>query len=161
VSYSTLNNNSFPKIFIFSSFFLHTNYLLATTLTHSLKALPLTQTIFNQKCSAQTFWESESVRSLERGSRLVVAVPESTQTVLQMPRGNLEVVHPRALSLYIVKKLLDNLKYREAMEILRKQRINLNLIVDHNPDLFIENIEKFVEQITDKQRLCLFLADLL
>ena len=88
-------------------------------------------------------------------------MPESTHTVLQMPRGNLEVVHPRALSLYIVKKLLDSLKYREAMEILRKQRINLNLIVDHNPDLFIENIEKFVEQIADKQRLCLFLADLL
>ena len=77
-----------------------------------------------------------------------------------MPRGNLEVVHPRALSIYIVKKLLDSLKYREAMDILRKQRINLNLIVDHNPNLFLENLEKFVEQISDKQRLCLFLADL-
>ena len=144
----------------FSSFFLHSSYLLATTLTHTLRALPITKSIFQQKCSAQSFWDSESVRSVERGSRLVIAVPESTQTVLQMPRGNLEVVHPRALSIYIVKKLLDSLKYREAMDILRKQRINLNLIVDHNPNLFLENLEKFVEQISDKQRLCLFLADL-
>jgi elongator complex protein 1 len=133
---------------------------LTTTLSHTLKALPLTKSIFDQKISPQNFWDSESVRSIERGSRLVVSVPEGTQTVLQMPRGNLEVVHPRALTLYIVKKLLDNLKYREAMDILRRERINLNLIVDHNPEMFLKNVDKFIQQISDKQRLCLFLADL-
>jgi elongator complex protein 1 len=134
--------------------------LLATTLGHTLKALPLTKSVFDQTINADTFWNTESVRMVERGSRLVISVPEHTQTVLQMPRGNLEVVHPRALTLHIIKKLLDQLKYKETMDILRRERINLNLIVDHNPKLFVENIEKFVEQITDKQRICLFLADL-
>jgi hypothetical protein len=55
---------------------------------------------------------------------------------------------------------LDDLKYSEAMTILRQQRINLNIIVDHNPDLFFKNVEMFVAQIIDKQRLCLFLAEL-
>ena len=76
---------------------MHSNYLLATTLSHTLKAVPLTKSIFDQKISPETFWNAESVRSVERGSRLIVSVPEHTQTVLQLPRGNLEVIHPRAL----------------------------------------------------------------
>jgi hypothetical protein len=68
----------------FSSFFLQSSFLLATTLTHTLKALPLTGAIFDQKTSAATFWSAESVRSVERGARLVISVPEHTQTVLQV-----------------------------------------------------------------------------
>ena len=49
----------------------------------------------------------ESVRRVERGSRLVTAVPGETTVVLQMPRGNLEVIHPRALVLSVIKKHLD------------------------------------------------------
>ena len=146
-------------IFDFSSFFVHSNFLLATTLGHTLKALTLTKSTFDEAVNPATFWNAESVRSVERGSRLVISVPEHTQTVLQMPRGNLEVVHPRALTLHIIKKLLDQLNYRETMDILRRERINLNLIVDHNPAKF--DVRKFVEQITDKQRVCLFLADLM
>ena len=78
-----------------------------------------------------------------------------------MPRGNLEVIHPRALALHILKSLLDQCKYKEAMAILRKQRINLNVIVDHDPGLFKENVGKFLEDVPNQDRLCVFIADLL
>ena len=100
-------------------------------------------------------------RALERGSKLVLAVPGDTKTVLQMPRGNLEVIHPRALALHILKTLLNQCKYKEAMTILRKQRINLNVIVDHDPGLFKNNVGKFLEDIPNGDKLCVFIADLM
>ena len=90
---------------------------------------------------------------------MILAVANDTKTILQMPRGNLEVIHPRALAIHILQKLLDDCEYAKAMDILRRQRINLNLLVDHNPGLFKENIDKFLEA-TNVDRLCVFIADL-
>ena len=77
-----------------------------------------------------------------------------------MPRGNLECIHPRALVLSIAKRHLDSLEFGAAMELLRKHRISLNLFVDHDPRLFCDNVGKFVADIEDVQRICLFVADL-
>ena len=78
-----------------------------------------------------------------------------------MPRGDLEVIHPRSLTLKIVVRLLETGEnYGEAMEILRRQRINQNIVVDNNPALFIANVRKFLHQVTDVHRLSLFIADL-
>ena len=49
----------------------------------------------------------ESCRRVERGSRIVTVVGDGTQVVLQMPRGNLETIHPRALLISSLKKLMD------------------------------------------------------
>lgn len=99
-------------------------------------------------------------RKIERGGKLIVVVPKDSRTVLQMPRGNLETVQPRILSLNIIGRLLDQKKYFLAMDLLRKQRINLNIIVDHNPVEFFKNINNFIEEITNINWLNLFLSDL-
>ena len=49
----------------------------------------------------------ESLRRIERGSRLVVCVPFDTKVILQMPRGNLEAIHPRVLVIEAVAKSLQ------------------------------------------------------
>jgi elongator complex protein 1 len=49
-------------------------------------------------------WEK---RRVERGSRIVTAVPCTMSLVLQMPRGNLETINPRPLVMDVVKKDLD------------------------------------------------------
>ena len=49
----------------------------------------------------------ESIRRVERGSRIVTSVADDTKLILQMPRGNLETIHPRALILSAVRKHLD------------------------------------------------------
>lgn len=99
-------------------------------------------------------------RRIERGGKLVITVPHDSRTVLQMPRGNLETIQPRILSLCIVGELLDGGHYNKAFDLLRKQRINLNLLVDHNPAQFLEDIPKFVADIDNVQWLNLFLTDL-
>ena len=43
---------------------------------------------------------------------------------------------------------------------MRRQRINLNLIYDHDPKKFIENANKFVDQISKVSWLSLFLSEL-
>lgn len=51
----------------------------------------------------------ESLRRVERGSRIVTAIPNDFRVILQMPRGNLETVCPRALVLARVRHCLDKL----------------------------------------------------
>uniref|UniRef100_A0A671FLZ7 Elongator acetyltransferase complex subunit 1 n=1 Tax=Rhinolophus ferrumequinum TaxID=59479 RepID=A0A671FLZ7_RHIFE len=77
-----------------------------------------------------------------------------------MPRGNIEVVHHRALVLAQVRKWLDKLMFKEAFECMRKLRINLNLIHDHNPKVFLENVETFIRQIDSVNHINLFFTEL-
>lgn len=104
--------------------------------------------------------EIVSDRRMERGGKLVIVIPKGSRTVLQMPRGNLEAIQPRVLSLCIVGELLDASEYRKAFDILRTQRINLNVLVDHNPIKFQSEIERFIDCIDNSQWLSLFLFDL-
>ena len=46
-------------------------------------------------------------RRIERGSRIVAAIPSAMSLVLQMPRGNLETINPRPLVLEVVKSDID------------------------------------------------------
>ncbi|KAK3610232.1 hypothetical protein CHS0354_022286 [Potamilus streckersoni] len=145
-----------------TSFAVHEEFLLLTTLVHTcrcinrctqLKVLP---TLSDGK--AHPF--DESIRRVERGSAIVIVVPEDTKLVLQMPRGNLEAIHPRALVLSSVRKKLDNLQFKEAFTLMRKHRINMNLIYDHNPSVFLENVKTFIQQVESVNHFNLFLTDL-
>jgi elongator complex protein 1 len=48
--------------------------------------------------------EEWDMRRVERGALAVAACPSSMSLVLQMPRGNLETVYPRALVLAVVRR---------------------------------------------------------
>ncbi|MBZ3869628.1 Elongator complex protein 1 [Sciurus carolinensis] len=52
------------------------------------------------------------------------------------------------------------LMFREAFECMRKLRINLNLIHDHNPKAFLENVETFIRQIDSVNHINLFFTEL-
>lgn len=144
-----------------TSFLLHEEFLLLTTHSHTLRSVYLNSlakvTKLDDEC---TYCVDEAVRRVERGSKLVTAVHQGTAVVLQMPRGNLECIHPRALVVSYLQKLLKNLNYEKAFEVMRRNRINLNLIYDHNPKLFLENVNKFIKDIPTINYLNLFLADL-
>lgn len=140
-----------------SSFFVHSHFLLVTTLSHTLLCLPLDKL---SSAVDKLIWSEEYVRGLERGAKLVVAVARESKVVLQMPRGNLETIHPRPLVIHMVKGYLDAKKYSLALDVLRRHRIDLNLIVDHDPEAFMDSVEDFAGQIVDDHRLCLFIAEL-
>uniref|UniRef100_A0A4W3I734 Elongator complex protein 1 n=1 Tax=Callorhinchus milii TaxID=7868 RepID=A0A4W3I734_CALMI len=131
-----------------TSFIVHDEFLLFTTHSHTCRCLSLKDT------SLKGFLK------MERGSRIVTVVPQDSKLILQMPRGNLETIHHRALLLAQVRKWLDRLMFKEAFDCMRKLRINLNLIYDHNPKVFLENVEIFLKQIDSINYINLFLSEL-
>lgn len=99
-------------------------------------------------------------RRVERGSRVVSLVKDKSQVIFQLPRGNLETISPRILSLKIIKRHLKLQEYKLAFDLLRKERINLNLLIDLNPSKFVRELKCFVQQIDNIQWLNLFLTEL-
>ncbi|KAL3973448.1 hypothetical protein ACER0C_024655 [Sarotherodon galilaeus] len=149
-----------------SSFAICNDFLLITTHSHTCRCLQLsTLTVKGLQAAlasdgGQNDQNDETLRRVERGSRIVTVVPQDTRVILQMPRGNLETIHHRALVLAQLRKWLDSLKFRDAFECMRKLRINLNFIYDHNPKAFLENIETFIKQLSSINHINLFLTEL-
>ncbi|KAI5725163.1 hypothetical protein M8J77_011952 [Diaphorina citri] len=131
-----------------SSFVVHRDWLLLTTLTHRL--------VLYRLVPGRQIEEGHGLsRRLERGGTLVTVTP-SCQVVLQMPRGNLETVTPRGLILDLLSDLLTRKQYGEAFVQMRKHRIDLNLLVDFYPP----DYSMLVEQVQDPAWLSCFIADL-
>lgn len=145
-----------------SSFAVHDEFLLLTTHAHTLRCISLLPTTRGLPVLIEDKPHplDENIRRVERGSRIVVAVTQDTKVILQMPRGNIETIHPRSLVLSYLQKCLDSLSYGEAFTVMRRHRINLNLIHDHNPKLFLENLDKFVSHVESVNFINLFLTDL-
>jgi len=84
-----------------TSFYIHSDFLIFTTMTHTARFLPLNISFEDFKITDDGTNVSnifdESIRRVERGSKIVTAVKSNISLVLQMPRGNLETVCPRAL----------------------------------------------------------------
>ena len=56
--------------------------------------------------------------------------------------------------------LRNRLDFKGAFILMRKHRINMNLLYDHNSDAFLDNVASFVEQIDNVNHINLFLTDL-
>lgn len=90
-----------------NSFFVASGFLAFTTTAHVAQFAPLEEVdnfLKTSDCTSLPEWES---RRVERGSRIVTAVPSTMGLVLQMPRGNLETIYPRPLVMKIVKQDFD------------------------------------------------------
>ena len=77
-----------------------------------------------------------------------------------MPRGNLETIYPRALVLPGIRKSVEERKYKKAFLACRNHRVDMNIIHDHDPGLFVSNIGSFVDQVRKAEHIDLFLAQL-
>ena len=107
--------------------------------------------------------EGYEPRNVERGSRLVAILTQKPIAVLQMPRGNLETVFPRALVLcHVISMCTRHENYKDIFEIMRRQKVDLNLLVDLDPYYFLDDggIQSFVDQVTDVDHLNLFISSL-
>ncbi|CAO3564635.1 unnamed protein product [Mortierella alpina] len=142
-----------------TSFCLHNHFLVFTTATHSARFLPLETSLSEFKIVDNSMLPyDESIRRVERGSKIVLALPYSVNLVLQMPRGNLETVAPRAMVLSVTRDALDKCDFRTAFVTCRKHRIDLNILYDHNPNVFMDNVSEFVKQVKEVDHLNLFLS---
>ncbi|RWS23458.1 elongator complex protein 1-like protein, partial [Leptotrombidium deliense] len=144
-----------------TSFYIHNKqFLLFTTKDHFLRCFSLDSELSANLIKSDS--DVEEKRNIERGSKIVTCVSNDAKVVLQAPRGNLETVFPRPLILRRIKEILDDRNYVEAFTIMRKHRINLNLLIDHNIETFIENIDSIITQIGNENvmNLCLLLTEL-
>ena len=87
-------------------------------------------------------------------------MPTTYSVVLQMPRGNLETIYPRALVVAAVRRSIESNRYDEAFMTCRNQRVDMNILHDHDPDRFTANIPMIVDQIKRVEHLDLLLSQL-
>lgn len=80
--------------------------------------------------------------------------------VLQMPRGNLETIYPRAMVLAGIRSLVDAKEYGKAFAHCRTQRVDMNILYDHKPGQFLSSVDLFLDQLGDVAHIDLFLASL-
>ena len=73
-----------------------------------------------------------------------------------------EILEKNTSITYTTTSVLSaRLEYAEAFRIMRKHRINMNLLYDHAPDTFLHNVERFVHQVDTVNHISLFLTDLM
>ncbi|XP_027837017.2 elongator complex protein 1 [Aphis gossypii] len=97
-------------------------------------------------------------RRVESGSRIITVTGNSV--ILQLPRGNLETIKPRPLTILSAVELIQDRKYLIAFDLLRKERINLNVLCDLDPLKFIDDLNEFIIQIKDPSWISLFVTEL-
>ncbi len=97
---------------------------------------------------------------MERGAKLVTVMPSIFALVMQMPRGNLETIYPRALVLAGIRQSINEKKYKDAFLACRSHRVDMNILHDHDPSRFLTNIGSFVDQLAKVELIDLFLSQL-
>ncbi|OAA67232.1 IKI3 family protein [Niveomyces insectorum RCEF 264] len=142
-----------------TSFLVTPDHLVFTTGNHLLKFVhladahdldvPLDDPEIDERC-----------RNIEQGALLVTAIPSSLCIILQMPRGNLETIFPRAMVVAGIRKLIDALDYGKAFAFCRTQRVDMNILYDYKPDQFLANVDLFLDQLNDVAFIDLFLSSL-
>ncbi|KAI5295661.1 hypothetical protein KEM52_000653 [Ascosphaera acerosa] len=142
-----------------TSFLVTSQHLIYTTTTHHLKFVHLAP-VDQLDLPGDAPETDERVRSIERGARLVSVVPSTFVVTLQMPRGNLENVYPRALTLAGVRKYIDAKDYRAAYLTCRSQIVDLNILHDYAPEQFMDNIPLFLDQVHKIEYIDEFLSRL-
>ena len=87
-------------------------------------------------------------------------MPSIFALVMQMPRGNLETIYPRALVLAGIRDSINKKNYKKALLACRNQRVDMNILHDHAPQQFITDVDTFIDQIQKVEYIDLFLSQL-
>ncbi|KAI4149351.1 MAG: hypothetical protein LQ340_004684 [Diploschistes diacapsis] len=142
-----------------TSFLVTNTHLIFTTSQHLLKFVHLTLPE-QLEVPEDTPELDERCRSIERGARLVTVIPSTSALVLQMPRGNLETIYPRALVLPLIRKSIDENRYKKAFLACRNHRVDMNILHDHAPGKFLYSVDVFIDQVQKLEHIDLFLSQL-
>ena len=90
----------------------------------------------------------------------MTVMPSIFALVMQMPRGNLETIYPRALVLVGIRNSINEKKYKKAFLACRNHRVDMNILHDHAPQQFISNVGLFLDQVQKVEHIDLFLSQL-
>lgn len=142
-----------------TSFLVTPDHIVFTTNNHLIKFVHLDE-VEAMEVPADDPEVDERCRSIERGARLVTVMPTNMSLVLQMPRGNVETIFPRAMVVAGIRQLIDEKNYGRAFSYCRTQRVDMNVLYDHRPAQFLAHIGLFLDQLSSVSYIDLFLSAL-
>lgn len=143
-----------------TSFLVTSTHLIYTTSSHLLKFIHLHAGTEELSIPPDEPETDERCRTVERGAKLVTVMPSAYSLVLQMPRGNLETIYPRALVLAGIRKALGQREYKKAFLICRTQRVDMNILHDYAPEQFMQDVGTFVSQLKKTEYVDMVLSSL-
>lgn len=143
-----------------SSFAVVQRFLIFTTNQHVIKFIHLTEHAQDLQIPGDDSTADERCRNIERGSKLITVIPTKFALVMQMPRGNLETIYPRALVLEGIRNSIRSGNYRTAFLACRDHRVDMNILYDYAPSQFMNSIGKFFQQLKKAEYIDLFISQL-
>lgn len=101
-----------------------------------------------------------NVNIWERGAKIAgVLHGDEAAVILQTNRGNLECIYPRKLVLSSICNALVQHRFRDALLLLRRHRIDFNVIVDHHGwQQFLQSASEFVRQVKSLNHITEFVC---
>ena len=142
-----------------TSFLVTQAHLIFTTTQHLLKFVHLARAE-ELEVPPDTPENDERCRTIERGAKLVTVTPSKYAVTLQMPRGNLETIYPRALVLAGIRQHIDSKDYKSAYLACRNHQVDTNILCDYQPEQFMSSISTVIGQLKKGNRIDDFLAKL-
>jgi elongator complex protein 1 len=80
------------------------------------------------------------MRNVERGSDIISL--SGQRLVMEMPRGNLEVIYPKLLLFFEIQRLIkEERNFMTAYKEIKRHKLDMNLITDVCPSIFKEEVE--------------------
>ncbi|XP_059317662.1 elongator complex protein 1 isoform X1 [Lycium ferocissimum] len=106
--------------------------------------------------------ERNYVQLWERGARIVgVLHGDESAIIIQTVRGNLECIYPRKLVLASIINALIQGRYKDALLMVRRQRIDFNVIIDHcGWQKFVQSAAEFVKQVNNLSYITEFVCSI-
>ena len=135
-------------------------HLLYTLRSNFIRTLPLNTVVGSAQVVKAVNPADVSVRAIEDGAVIVSCPKSSTDVILQAPRGNLEIIRPRALVLPAVVQALDKGSYAKAWNLATINRLDLNILADYQWPSIVTNISVFMKSIGSDTEMAGFLQAL-
>ncbi|KAL8218167.1 hypothetical protein R6Q57_021540 [Mikania cordata] len=98
----------------------------------------------------------------EKGSKILGVVHgDESAVIIQTTRGNLESIYPRKLVLESIINALVQGRFRDSLLMVRRHRIDFNIIVDHRGwQDFLNLVTDFVKQVDNLSYITEFVCSL-
>ncbi|KAK2978096.1 hypothetical protein RJ640_009260 [Escallonia rubra] len=106
--------------------------------------------------------EKNCINIWERGAKIVGVIHgDESAVILQTVRGNLECIYPRKLVIASIVNALIQGRFKDALLMVRRQRIDFNVIVDHlGWQAFLQSAADFVKQVDNLSYITEFICSI-
>lgn len=104
----------------------------------------------------------EYITVWEKGAKLVgVLHGDEAAVIMQTTRGNLECTYPRKLVLVSIVQALVQKRFKDAIGMVRRHRIDFNIIVDYcGLNAFMDSAADFVKQVNNLTHVTEFVCSM-